>query len=284
MERPTDHDEHGNNTSSVPPSLAGEHIIELGDHVDFSNFQVVRGEFYADIRSPYITINKYKVYVNSACLRLFPDAEYVFILVNKESKLIVLRPCEPFARDAYRWRKESKGKIVPRQGVCKLLFALVMNLMHWNPDIRYKLLGSIAHANNEYVLVFDLTTPKFFPTIQGEGQESKVSKTGVYPEDWSGQFGLPYYEHQRYMQINVLDGFTVIAQSPSTRNTESTNTAQGGFDYERTESRTDPDDRHEEEQDSGKQANACGDRNAQQYPAIGRSAGNVYSGEGDESA
>lgn len=283
MDRPSDQDLHGNNSSSVPPSLEGEHIIELGDHVDFSNFQVVRGEYYADIRSPFITINKYKVYVNAACLRLFPEAEYVFILVNKESRLMVLRPCEPFARDAYRWRKESKGKIVPRQGVCKLLFALVMNLMHWNPDIRYKLLGSIAHANNEYVLVFDLNNPKFFPTIQGDGGEATVSKTGIYREDWSGQFGLPYYEHQRYMQLNVLEGFTVIAETPPTKRPKPTNPAQGDYDDERTPSRTDPNDRYEEKQDSGKPANTGGDWNAQQYPAIGQSAGNVYSGEGDGS-
>lgn len=247
MDRPTDQYEHGNNNSTVPPSLVGEHIIELGDHVDFSNFQVVRGEYYADIRSPFITINKYKVYVNAACLRLFPEAEYVFILVNKESRLMVLRPCEPLARDSYRWRKVLNGKIVPRQGVCKLLFALLMNLMHWNPDIRYKLLGSIAHVNDGYVLVFDLKNPKFFPIIQGDGEEPKVSKTGVYREDWSGQFGMPYYEHQRYMQLNVLEGFTVIAETPSTRRPNQTNQAQGEYDNERTQSRSDSDDRYEEE-------------------------------------
>lgn len=281
MDKPTDQDERGNGTPPVPPSLEGEHIIELGNNVDFSNFQVVRGEYYADIRSPFITFNKFKVYVNSACLRLFPDAEYVLILVNKASKLMVLRPCEPLARDAYRWRKESKGKIVPRQGVCKLLFALVMNLMHWNPDIRYKLLGSIAHANNEYVLVFDLTTPKFFPTKQKDGQEASTSRTGIYPEDWSGQFGLPYYEHQRYLQINVHDGFTVIAENHPIKKTEPTNTAQGEYDNERTESRTDRDDRHEEEQNSGEQADFGGDRNAQQYLAPGQPAGNDDSDQGD---
>lgn len=50
MDKPTDQDERGNGTPPVPPSLEGEHIIELGNNVDFSNFQVVRGEYYADIR------------------------------------------------------------------------------------------------------------------------------------------------------------------------------------------------------------------------------------------
>ena len=280
-DRPIDHTGSINDTPVVPPVLEGQDILELGNNVDFSNFQVVRGEYYADIRNPFLTIYKYKVYVNMACLRLFPDTEYVFILVDKESKLLIIRPCDPFARDSYRWKKESKGKWVPRQGLCKRLFALIMNLMRWNPDNRYRLLGSVAHGNDEYVLLFDLNSFKCYTQVQRDGEKPKMSRTGFFQEDWSGEFGLPYYEHQRYTQINVQNGFMIIAENPSPRQATITGTLQGESEDEHTESRDQFDDRHEEEPDTSAQTNTDVDRDAEVYTSFGRSDKQDYSGAGN---
>ena len=56
-------------------------------------YQIVRGEFFAHLTEPSLTFNRYKVYVNMACLRKAEETTFVQVLVNPEAKKIVVRPC-----------------------------------------------------------------------------------------------------------------------------------------------------------------------------------------------
>ena len=81
-------------------SSAPDDVIELRDDFDFDGYQVVRREFFAHTFEPSITFNNYKVYVNAACLNKFPHADCVQLLINRESRILGLRPCTEFERDA----------------------------------------------------------------------------------------------------------------------------------------------------------------------------------------
>lgn len=63
----------------------------------------------------------------------FPKTDYVQVLVNRESKILALRPCEEGARDSFLWCSVSKGKRKPRQITCKLFFAKIVSMMDWTP-------------------------------------------------------------------------------------------------------------------------------------------------------
>ena len=84
-------------------------------------------------------------------------------------------------------------------------------MLNWNPDDRHKLLGRLIHANGEYLLAFDLTSPETYPKVVVEGEKPRRSRRPIYPADWQDQFGLPYYEHRQSMQINIFDGYAVYA-------------------------------------------------------------------------
>ena len=145
-----------NNSSDVPSLNTNDEVVDMGADFDFEGFQVVRREFFAHLREPAVTFNNYKFYVNCACLNKFPDAFYVQVLVNQETKIMALRPCAENTRDSFAWCGMSKGKRSPRQITCKLFFAKMFSMMAWNPDYRYKLLGRLIHANGEYMIAFDL--------------------------------------------------------------------------------------------------------------------------------
>lgn len=203
----------------------GEEVIELGDNFDFNGFQVVRREFFAHLREPSVTFNSCKFSANAACLARFPETDYVQVLVNQESKILALRPCEEGARDSFLWCNPSKGKRKPRPITCKLFFAKIVSLMDWNPDYRYKLLGRLIHANGEYLLAFDLTATEVYQRTFVEGEKPKTSRTPVFPAGWQEQFGLPYNEHKQSMQIDIFDGYAIYAikeNSPSEENTDAT--------------------------------------------------------------
>lgn len=163
-------------------------ILELGDDFDFDDFQVVRREFFAHTTEPAVSFNNCKFYVNSACLSKFPGTDYVQVLINRQSRVMALRPCQEGDRDSFAWCGISKGKRRPKQPTCKFFFAQMVSMMGWDPEYRYKILGRRAHA-----------------------KKAKTSRIPVFPENWKGQFGLPFREHRQSMQINIFDGYAVYA-------------------------------------------------------------------------
>lgn len=206
------------------PNLSeGEEVLDMGDDFDFGDFQVVRREFFAHLREPSLTFNNCRIYVNSASLTKFPNTDYMQVLINRQTKILALRPCREGERDSFPWCSYSKGKRKPKQITCKLFFAKIFTMMEWTPDFRYKLLGTVIHSKGEYLLAFDLTSTEVYQKTYAEGEKPKASRTPVFPSGWQNQFGLPFYEHRQSMQVNIFDGYAIYAIKDNTvRNTIST--------------------------------------------------------------
>ena len=197
--------------SNQPFLEESDEIIDMDDDFDFEGFQVVRREFFAHQNEPAVTFNNCKIYVNSVCLKKFPQTDYVQVLINPETKVIALRPCSEYEKDSFAWCCESKGKRKPKQTTCKLFFGMLASQMEWNPDYRYKLIGKLMRSKGQYVIAFDLRAAGMFERIRIDGSKPKVSRKPVYPSDWKEQFGLPYKEHQQTMQIDIFDGYAIYS-------------------------------------------------------------------------
>lgn len=197
--------------NGAPVLGKNDELLEMGASFDFDGFQVVRREFFAHLNEPSISFNNYKFYVNTACLTKFPDTEYVQVLVNRNTKILALRPCGEGERDSFLWCNNSKGKRKPKQTTCRLFFAKIVSLMNWNPDHRYKLTGKLVQANGEYLIAFDLTATEVYQRTFVEGAKPKTSRTPVFPSEWQEQFGLPFKEHRQSMQINIFEGYAIYA-------------------------------------------------------------------------
>ncbi len=175
----------------------------------YDGYQVVRGEFFAHTFEPSITFCDSKVYVNMTCLNRMPDVEYIQILINQQTKKLVVRPCGEDEKDSFRWCS-STGRRRPRQITCRIFYAKLAEMMQWNPVYRYKLLGKRITANSEQLYIFDLTATEVYQRIRQEGGKVRNSRTPVFPSEWQNQFGLPVEEHRRQLQINIFDGYTVF--------------------------------------------------------------------------
>ena len=202
----------GDEENTAPRLAENDELLEMNEDFDFDDFQVVRREFFAHLHEPSVTFNNCKFGVNAAYLSRFPNYEYAQVLINKNKKILALRPCNESSRDAFLWSKiDSKGKRRPKQITCRLFYAKIMTLMNWNPDYRYKLLGKLIHSNGQYLIAFDLTAYEAFEKSSREGEKTIVSRTPVFPLEWQGQFGLPFNEHRQSMKINIFDGYAIYA-------------------------------------------------------------------------
>jgi hypothetical protein len=194
---------------SIRASAPGEEVI-LDDAFNYDGYQVVRGEFFAHVYEPSIIFNNCKISLNTACLKRLQDVEYVQILVNSEDKKLAVRPCSEDEKDSFLWCSSKGTKRKPKQITCRMFFAKVVQLMGWNPDYRYKLLGKLIQSGDEYLFIFDLSATEIYPRILREGEKPKASRTPVFPAEWQNQFGLPVEEHRRLLQVNIFDGYTVF--------------------------------------------------------------------------
>ncbi len=192
----------------IIPGLADDNI-EIDDSFSYEGFQVVRREFFAHISEPSITFNNCKVGFNTACINKLSTIEYVQFLVNPETKTLAVRPCREEDRDSFLWCSMSNNKRKPKQSTCKMFFIKIVTLMGWNPDYRYKLLGKIIRSNGEYLIVFDLTATEIYQRSVTDENKVKTSRIPVFPAGWQDQFGLPFEEHKKSLQVKSFDGYVV---------------------------------------------------------------------------
>lgn len=194
--------------------------MEQNEEFSYDGYQVVRGEFFAHINEPSVTFNAGTLSPNAAAVNKLPDVMYVQVMVNPETKKLALRPCKEEDKDAFRWSLENKknGRRKPRKITCRLFFAKMTDLMQWNPEYKYKMLGKLVQSNGEHLFVFDLTATEVYTRAVTNDQKIKTAKAPIFPADWKNQFGLPIEEHKKQLKINIFDGFAVIGMGKDEEN------------------------------------------------------------------
>ena len=159
--------------------------------VDLAGFQVTRAELFAHTREPAVTIWPTRIKFNMACLRRFPHATHIQILI---------RPSQPDAPDALRWaRGGGEKELVNRDMLCKIFAGKIFDMMGWDHQYRYKILGNIAVCDGEVLFLFKLSEFELF--LGGRGGKSFFF---FFLRDY---FGTPVSEHEDSFKIDLADGY-----------------------------------------------------------------------------
>ena len=82
-----------NNNLVIPETDTTHNDADIEDVAfSYDGYQVVRGEFFAHLFEPSVTLNNEKVSVNAACIRKLPQTDYVQFLVNPTEKKLAVKP------------------------------------------------------------------------------------------------------------------------------------------------------------------------------------------------
>ena len=183
-----------NSTIIQEPTEEPEELVNL------AGYQVTKGEFFAHSREPSITIWENRIKFNMACLRRFPGVTHIQILIHPEQKRLIIRPCSPEAPDALRWAKGGGEKeLSNRDLICKIFAAKVFDLMGWDVQYRYKMMGNPAICDGEMLFLFRLNAFELFTS----GKRSK----SYLPGEWREYFGTPVEQHEETFKIDLADGY-----------------------------------------------------------------------------
>ena len=191
-------------------TLADTSVLNAGEEMDLDDYEIVGAEFFAQIREPAFTVNVTKVTVNAASVRLLPDADYVKMLIRRDEKKLVLKPCREDDIYGYKWAREKDGKRYASQRTGEPFVLILCDIMNWNPDNRYKILGKRMYSKGEAILVFDLTVAQCFEKAPA-GEDGKPARRTALPAGWNGRFGPTYGENRRTLQVDTFDGYNVIS-------------------------------------------------------------------------
>ena len=219
--------------------IVDQKAIELAEDFSYEGYQVVRRELFAHLREPAVVIRRDSVTFNTACIAGLEDAVYIQILVNQDNKRMVVRKCEENDKDALRWCVAKPDKRKSRKMTNRIFSAMMYEMMGWNLDCRYKILGHKITFEDETIYVFDLMETEIFLDIKGKRvkkdtesqattenanniEETASSDTDIqrsaeeikrknripfYPKGWKDSFGLPVEEHRKALEVNMLDGY-----------------------------------------------------------------------------
>ena len=219
--------------------IVDQKAIELAEDFSYEGYQVVRRELFAHLREPAVVIRRDSVTFNTACIAGLEDAVYIQILVNQDNKRMVVRKCEENDKDALRWCVAKPDKRKSRKMTNKIFSAMMYEMMGWNLDCRYKILGHKITFEDETIYVFDLMETEIFLDIKGkrvkkdtESQATTENANNIeetatgdtdtersaeeikrknripfYPKEWKDSFGLPVEEHRKALEVNMLDGY-----------------------------------------------------------------------------
>lgn len=219
--------------------IVDQKAIELAEDFSYEGYQVVRRELFAHLREPAVVIRRDSVTFNTACIAGLEDAVYIQILVNQDNKRMVVRKCEENDKDALRWCVAKPDKRKSRKMTNKIFSAMMYEMMGWNLDCRYKILGHKITFEDETIYVFDLMETEMFLDIKGKRAKKDTESQAItenannieetatgdtdtersaeeikrknripfYPKEWKDSFGLPVEEHRKALEINMLDGY-----------------------------------------------------------------------------
>ena len=200
---------------------------------DINAFQVLRREYSSHKYAANIgfSLARGAIKFNMACLRFYPDTNYVQILIDERGKRIAIRKCGQYDKDAMQWayNKKKDGKRNNRDIRTDIACARVYDMMagDWEDAYAYKVLGTRKIYDDADIVIFMLDEGEGFETTYytDENGNRKRKVNSFLPARWQDSFGDYVEEHDRKQEeglmetiklFNTPDGGSYLVQ-PKTR-------------------------------------------------------------------
>lgn len=172
-----------------------------------AKYQHIASGFFSQTKEPTLTINKRKISVNAAAARLFPDVDYMEILINSDERKVAYLPSSEYSVRSYQWAREKGGRRYGAVRTGPQFVLCICQIMGWDPNKKYRIQGRKVPSDvGEHILLFDLK--------DGGGTEKLSTDNNGQSDllpDWNGIFGPLFSESERTLQIDKFDGYAYFS-------------------------------------------------------------------------
>lgn len=184
--------------------------VEAGDF-DLRGFEVTRGEFFDNPRQPHAMISHKNIQFNTICVRKFGNQNYIELLINPISRKLAIRPTTKENRNAIMFAKPENGVMRPKAISTAAFSSTMFNLLGWNTECKYKILGSLYEQDGEIAYIFEVADSEAYfksnvlsSNPGGENDELSAQplmpsgkRIRAIPEAWTSSFGKQFYIHEK---------------------------------------------------------------------------------------
>ena len=184
---------------------------------DLSQYEVVREDFISDADGVQLNFNKGRMYINNYGLSKFPEEDYARILINKETRSLVIKPYKEKVRASYCWCG-GKLKRKPRRVKCLPLFYQIYKMMQWDINARYRITGEIEDSGEEKIIFFDLDDAICFvretASDNNAAGTTENGRTPQYhmqmPSEWEKHYGMPVMDYDTRQDVKTFGDMAVF--------------------------------------------------------------------------
>jgi hypothetical protein len=172
---------------------------------ELNQSQVIKPEFTAPTFRPKVTLNYGNLIFNSSCVKLFPETQFVQLLVDDNKKRMIALPCGQYDVGVVRWSLLKNGKPQSREIKAKVACAKLFRLMEWDITYRYKVMAIYQVLNGKRLVVFNFAdcTMLVPEDIMGRDGTVKSKRHTIYPLEWENLFGPTYGEHRKQYEVDI---------------------------------------------------------------------------------
>ena len=183
--------------------------VEAGDF-DLRGFEVARSELFDTRYSPSVTFDNKSVKFNAECIRRFGEKNFIELLVNPIDRRFAIRRASKENRAGVLCSKARNGVYYPRSIPSAAYAETLFRLFGWNPDYKYRVVGSLYEKDGEIAYIFDTSNSEAFfrPGILQSGKDendgsivtpliTSGKRIRAIPESWAKNFGTQFYLHDK---------------------------------------------------------------------------------------
>ncbi|MDD4291093.1 MAG: recombinase family protein [Clostridia bacterium] len=183
--------------------------VNEGDF-DMRGFEITRSEFFDSKRNPAISFSNKKIKLSSVCVKKFKEKNYIELLINPLRRMFAIRSTSKDNRQGIYCSKLENGEYQPKEISAAAFIDIIYSLMDWNPDCKYRIIGTLFENKSEIVYLFDSQNSEAFfksyviPKQDNSGGGATLQpltpsgkRIRAIPEEWTTSFGKEYYLHEQ---------------------------------------------------------------------------------------
>ena len=187
--------------------------VSPGD-LDLRGFEIARSAFFSSRDKPFVRLSDNTICFSTECVRKFGKNNRVELLIHPVLHRLAIRPTTIQNRNNILISKLDDLNYKPRQVSATAFYQVILEIMGWNRDYRYKVYGFMYEAGEETAVVFDATDSEAYirtDTLLSEEEpktavkpfSSSRKRITAIPKQWAFSFGNPYYLHE--LSLTTLD-------------------------------------------------------------------------------
>lgn len=171
------------------------------EYEDLNGYELPPRTQFSMLSKPAVTIKYGKLKFNTAAIRMFEGVKHILTPADKNKKRLAVIPCKEEESASVEWaRKNKDDKWVTKEISSIEYIEKIFELMKWDRNCRYKILGKIVNSSRGLILRFDLVEAIMF---DGSTKEYKDPKTGkikkkqiiYFPDMYKDRIGKSYSDY-----------------------------------------------------------------------------------------